>query len=51
MVRSVLRETQELHPEIGYAAVLAYMPEKHAGEYFSDTMLPEGVECVPKCRK
>ena len=49
MVRSILRELQTAYPQIGYAVVLAYMPGKAAeGEDYSDTMLPEGIERVPK---
>lgn len=49
MVRSILRELQMAYPQIGYAVVLAYMPGKSAeGEDYSDTMLPEGIERVPK---
>ena len=49
MVRSILRELQTAYPQIGYAVVLAYMPGKPAeGADYSDTMLPEGIERVPK---
>lgn len=51
MVRSVLKEVTTAYPEVGYAVVLAYMPStKTANNYedFSDTMLPEGIEKVPK---
>ena len=49
MVRSILRELQTAYPQIRYAVVLAYMPEKPAeGGDYSDTMLPEGIERVPK---
>lgn len=51
LVRSVLKETTTAYPEIGYAAVLAYMPSTkvaNLSEDFSDTMLPEGIEKVPK---
>ena len=47
IVRSVLREVKKEYPQINYAVVLAYMPEKRT-EYddYSDTMLPEGIESV-----
>lgn len=47
IVRSVLRELEQEHPEIHYAVVLAYMPGKK-NDYgdFSDTILPEGIEAV-----
>ena len=50
MVRRVLRELSAKYP-IKYHIVLAYMPEKR-GEFdtadYSDTILPEGIETVPK---
>ena len=51
MVRSVLEEVTTAYPEVGYAVVLAYMPPTkvaNLSEDFSDTMLPEGIEKVPK---
>lgn len=51
MVRSVLKEVITAYPWIGYAVVLAYMPSAkvaNLSEDFSDTMLPEGIEKVPK---
>ena len=49
LMHSILRELQTAYPQIGYAVVLAYMPGKPAeGEYYLDTMLPEGIERVPK---
>jgi uncharacterized phage-like protein YoqJ len=49
VVRSVLRELTPKYPHISYSVVLAYMPTKR-NEYddYSDTMLPEGIETVPK---
>jgi hypothetical protein len=49
MVRSVLRELALEYSHISYAVVLAYMPAKR-NEYddYSDTMLPEGIETVPR---
>lgn len=47
IVRSVLRELEQVYPEIHYAVVLAYLPgKKNEYEDFSDTMLPEGIEAV-----
>ena len=50
MVRRTLRELSAKYP-IWYHVVLAYMPEKR-DEYrltdYSDTILPEGIESVPK---
>ena len=51
MVRSVLKEVTTAYPGVGYAVVLAYMPPvktENLYENFSDTMLPEGIEKVPK---
>ena len=51
MVRSVLKEVTMAYPGVGYAVVLAYMPSAkvaNLSEDFSDTMLPEGIETVPK---
>lgn len=51
MVRSVLKEVTTAYPEVGYAVVLAYMPSAKATavpEDFSDTILPEEIENVPK---
>ena len=42
MARSVLRETGA-----NYAVVLAYVPEKTDADW-SDTLLPEGIENVPR---
>lgn len=47
MTCSVLRELKRTYPKIDYAVVLAYMPQGKEGD-FSDTMLPEGIERVPK---
>jgi uncharacterized phage-like protein YoqJ len=50
MVRSVLRELTLEYPQISYSVVLAYMPAKrNKYEDYSDTMLTEGVETVPRC--
>jgi len=47
MVRDVLRELKNIYPHIDYSVVLAYHPTKQS-EDFSDTLLPEGIESVPK---
>ena len=47
IVRSVLRDLQHEYPQITYAVVLAYMPDRRGAEDdFSDTMIPEGIESV-----
>ena len=49
MVYSVLKEIKEKHPEIRYTVVLAYMPDEHIKElYGEDTLIPDGMESVPK---
>ena len=51
MVRSVLRELKEKYPSIEFAVVLAYMPREqdiYDPEHYNETMLPEGIETVPK---
>lgn len=51
LVRSALRELKTIYPHIDYAVVLAYLPTKQsefAPHDFSDTILPEGIESVPK---
>ena len=46
-VHSELKKLKQEYPQINYAVVLAYMPNKKT-EYddYSDTMLPEGIEFV-----
>ena len=49
MTRNILRELKTVYPEIEYTVVLAYMPQgTNEYEDYSDTMLPEGIEQVPK---
>ena len=51
MVRALLRELTGQYPQIRYAVVLAYLPgrrEEFDSRDFSDTMLPEGIEAVPR---
>ena len=51
MVCALLRELSQQYPHISYSVVLAYLPTRR-DEFdtynFSDTMLPEGIEAVPK---
>ena len=51
MAKSIVIELCSVYPHIQYSIVLAYMPQKWS-EFdrrdFSDTMLPEGIESVPK---
>lgn len=47
LVRCVLRDLCEAYPQIHYAVVLAYLPSgKTRCRDDSDTMFPEGMECV-----
>lgn len=51
MVHLLLRELEKSYPHIRYAVVLAYLPRKRADESLEaleDTMLPEGIESVPR---
>lgn len=50
LVLRVLREAKEAYPQIRYAVVLAYLPEKKDSDFFSpeETLFPEGIETVPK---
>lgn len=51
IVRSTLKDLQRVYPQIQYAVVLAYLPGKNpefGSEDYSDTMLPEGIEAVPR---
>ena len=47
IVRGVLQNLSKDFPQIRYAVVLAYVPgKKSEQDNFTDTMLPEGIECV-----
>ena len=51
MVRTQLRELEQIYPNIRYAVVLAYLPQKSNEsdpQDFSDTIFPEGIEAVSK---
>lgn len=49
MAYSVLNELKEEYPQIRYTVVLAYLPDEHIWEvYGEDTLLPDGMESVPK---
>jgi len=51
LVRSALQKLSLEYPHIRYTIVLAYLPQKKTDfllQNFSDTMLPEGIETVPK---
>ena len=49
MVYSVLKELKAKYPQIRYTVVLAYLPDEHIWEvYGEDTLLPDGMESVPK---
>ena len=47
IVRCILRELEQVYPEIHYAVVLAYLPgKKNEYEDFCDTIFAEGIEAV-----
>jgi len=49
IVRSVLKELTSIYPQMNYAVVLSYIPQKtdKCGlQDYSDTILPEGIEAV-----
>jgi len=49
MVYRVLCELRNIYTHISVTVVLAYMPtEEIVNKYGSDTILPEGIEAVPK---
>lgn len=51
MAQSLLSELKQTYPHIRYTIVLAYMPQKRIGMEtldYTNTMLPEGIEMVPK---
>ena len=50
IVRSVLKDLVSVYPHIRYAVVLERLPQKRDevdSHYYSNTMLPEGIETVP----
>lgn len=48
VVREVLRELENEYSHVRSAVVLAYMPKENDNGDYSNTMLPEGIENVPK---
>lgn len=48
IVYSVLRQMREKYPHIRITVVLAYMPSSKDDCYGEDSLLPEGIEAVPK---
>ena len=48
LTRKTIREIKKECPEINYNVVLAYMPKNTSDEDFSDTILPDGIEEVPR---
>ncbi len=48
LVLSCLRELKQTHKEIDYAVVLAYLPLSDDIYLSNETILPEGIEAVPK---
>ncbi len=49
IVYSVLHELKQIYPHISFSVVFAYMPTTQTeNKYGFDTILPEGIEAVPK---
>lgn len=48
IVYSVLVQLREKYPHIRLAVVLAYMPSPNDTRYGEDSVLPEGIETVPR---
>ena len=51
MVKKELKELTVIYPHINYSVVLAYIPGKRDEfdtDDYSDTMYPDGLECVPR---
>lgn len=51
MAKKELKELTKIYPHIKYSVVLAYMPGKKdefSYEDYSDTLMPDGIETVPK---
>ena len=48
MVYAVLRQLRTQYPHIRIAVVVAYMPTTNRAHYGEDSMLPDGIETVPK---
>ena len=48
MVLDVIKEIKKEYPFIRYSVVLAYMPDKAHPCEKEETILPEGIETVPK---
>lgn len=48
MALSVLKEAKLLYPHIDYAVVLAYLPNETTTADPNHTLLPDGIETVPK---
>lgn len=48
LVRTTLRELMPEYPNVQYAVVLAYMPQEKVCKDCFVTILPEGIELVPR---
>ena len=48
LTRKILKEIKKVYPQINYDVVLAYIPPKAYYDDYSDTILPDGIEDVPK---
>lgn len=48
MAQSVLKSASDLYPNISLNIVLSYIPVGKKNEYSLPTLVPEGIESVPK---
>ena len=48
IVRGVLKQLKKKYPQIRYYIFLAYMPGKNNNHCGEDTILPSGIENIPK---
>ena len=48
MVRHALIRSKTKHPQIQYYVVLAYVPRENQKYGTDETIIPEGIECVPR---
>ncbi len=47
-VRKVLKQLKGRYPQVHYAVVLAYLPEKPEADFEGNSLFPDGIEMVPR---
>lgn len=47
-VKKALQKLSAKYPQIKYTVVFAYIPVKHKNEDYENTLIPEGIENVPR---